>query len=156
MTIRSLLFAAAFAGTLSAPALANAGSDHKVFRPAIKTAGHDFYGVSIQSERCMLAVKTYYSAPKDKYDGKNVFRFRVKVELAPGGTIFTRTFSNSLAGSRTNYYSQSTHRAGCWAGNEFKIKNVSVVSCSGKRCKLPKWSSVPAGALSRRSVSKHQ
>jgi len=138
MSIRSLLCIATLAGLLAAPSLASAGADAKVFRPAVKTNSHAFYGVSVEGERCTLAVKVHYHAPKEIYDASTVYRFRVKVEFNRGGSLFTRTFTNKRAGSRVHYYPHNTTRAGCWARNNTEIKRIKVVSCAGKKCKLPK------------------
>ncbi len=138
MSLRSLAFLAAIAGCLTAPSIATAGSDAKVFRPAVHTNQHAFYGVSVEDERCTLAVKLHYFAPKAKYPAGTVYRFRAKVSFTRGGSLFTRTFTNNRPGNRVQYYPHNTTRAGCWARNNTKIKSIQVVSCGGSKCKLPK------------------
>ncbi len=138
MFIRPLFGIALGLAVVTTPRFAAAGSDHKVFRPAIDANGHSFYGVSVEDERCMLALKIYYFAPKALYDGRTVHRFRAKVEFARGGSVFTRTFTNRRTGNRSHYYTHRTRRRGCWARNKVRIKAIKVVSCSGRKCKLPK------------------
>ncbi len=138
MRLRSLLGFTIITAMLAAPTLATAGADHKVFRPVIKANNHSFYGVSVDSERCLLAVKVYYFAPKNEYADSDEHRFRIKVEFAGGVEVVTRPFTNRTPGSRTLYHAHRTARANCWARKPLEIKGIRVVSCHGKKCKLPK------------------
>lgn len=138
MLTRATLCLFTLAGLVAAPKLAFAGDDARIFRPPVKTSGHVFYGVAVSNRQCVLDVKLHYQAPKAAYDGTTVYRFRAKVTFFGGGSVYTRSFTNKRGGNRVFYYPRNTYRRGCWARNEVKIRNLSVVSCEGRKCKLPK------------------
>lgn len=139
MHIRTTVSAAILIGMLGASGAASAGDDARIFRPAVKADGHAFYGVQVGNHGCVLGVKLYYNAPKDAYDAKTIYRFRAKVTFFGGGSVYTRTFTNKRPGNkRVFYYPRNTRHAGCWARNDVRIRNLFVVSCEGRKCKLPK------------------
>ena len=106
-----------------------------------KVNGHEFDKIKVEGKDCKLTVKLWFDAPKDGYDSRaknrNHHRFKARVEFGEDRVLETVVFGNGTPGKRLLRHEEDTSGAGCWSKEKLKVRDVDVVGCRAKGCKLP-------------------
>lgn len=103
--------------------------------------GHAFDRVRVKRADCALEVRLDFAAPEEGYSARaknrNVHRFRARLLFKSGKVVTTLPFNNRGPGRRM--YSEVVDTSGdaCWAKDELRLKDVEVVGCRGRGCRIP-------------------
>ncbi len=103
---------------------------------------HSFHRVVMEQPGggCVLHFKLSFRAPSEGYQdaakGRNYYRFKARVELSEGKTVFSPQFANDASGNRVYRWSTDTTGEGCWAAQPPKLYNVDVEGCRNRNCKV--------------------
>jgi hypothetical protein len=103
---------------------------------------HAFYKATMEQpgSGCVLNFKLTFYAPSTGYQapekGRNYYRFKARVELSEGKTVFSPQFANDAPGNRAFRWSTDTTGEGCWAQKPHKLYNVDVEGCRNRNCRV--------------------
>jgi hypothetical protein len=103
---------------------------------------HLFHKAVIKQEGsgCVVSFKLSFLAPKAGYQaaerGRNYYRFKARVKLSEGKTVFSPQFANNAPGNRAYTWFTDTTGEGCWAEKEHKLYNVDVEGCRNRNCRV--------------------
>jgi hypothetical protein len=103
---------------------------------------HAFYKVKMEQpgDGCVVNFKLTFYAPSNGYQdpakGRNYYRFKARVELSEGKTVFSPQFANDAPGRRSYRWSTDTTEEGCWAEKPHKLYNVDVEGCRNRNCRV--------------------
>lgn len=123
--------------SIAAPALAWVFE----FPITARVNGHEFDRIEVVGKDCSLTVRLWFDAPKDQYasraKNRNHHRFRARVLFDNDQTLITTVFGNGTPGKRMLTHREDTSAQGCWSKKKLKVRDVDVVGCRAKGCKLP-------------------
>lgn len=140
--MRSALFIGSLvaAAILTAPASLAGNVDWPV---NARVNGHEFNRVRVEGADCSLKLRLDFTAPEDGYSGRaknrNVHRFRALLLFKTGKVLVTLPFNNRGPGKRVYDEVVDTSAQGCWGKDELQLKDVEVVGCRGKGCRIPEF-----------------
>lgn len=108
--------------------------------------GHEFHRVAVESDGCKLNVALRFNAPASGYDAKakvrNYHRFRARLLFKNGKAITTDVYANDRPGKRVIRLSHDTEYEACWAKEKVELKDVDVIGCRAKRCRVGEFARV--------------
>lgn len=108
---------------------------------------HEFNRVAVENDGCKLNIALHFEAPEKGYDDKasprrNYHRFRGRLLFKNGKEVKTDIFANDTPGKRVIRLTHDTEHEACWAKEKVELKDVDVVGCRAKKCKLESFARV--------------
>ena len=102
----------------------------------VKTHGHEFHKVRVESTDCSVRYRLYFTAPAEAYpEGQyRHYQFRARVRFQSGKSFVSPVFGNPGSGERVYERSYDTTSEGCWAQSEQKLQALDVEACRGRGC----------------------
>lgn len=107
---------------------------------------HEFNRVAVESDGCKLNLALHFEAPEKGYQDKsprrNYHRFQGRLLFKNGKEVKTEIFANDKPGKRVIRLQHDTEHDACWAKAKVELKDVDVVGCRAKKCKLESFARV--------------
>ena len=103
---------------------------------------HVFHKMVIEQlgDGCVVNFRLSFRAPSAGYSdpekGRNYYRFKARVKLSEGETVYSPQFANNKPGNRAYWWSEDTTEAGCWGKKLHKLYNVDVEGCRNRNCRV--------------------
>jgi hypothetical protein len=108
--------------------------------------GHQFHRVAVENDGCKLNLTLKFEAPEKGYDSKskvrNYHRFQARLLFKNGKDVKTQVFANDQPGKRMIRLVHDSEHEACWGKEKVELKDVDVVGCRGKKCKLESFARV--------------